>query len=335
MHEGPGFMTAYHIHIILIGLYISLNIFILLVFMVAGNQCLGKLTTLSPKQSFHVFNTTYILSFVCGLISNYPTVWATMKGSQSLRNPPIPTGTSVYKDEEITLILKYITLPVTVITELFLAMKVYRKPHFPLPSLTVKLCCYCCRCCSVRLKYKTLQTLIWWNVMVFVQLLVGHVAMPVLILFTIAPADTISVIGTAGLLYIYTAIAVVYFVQIIRYHCSWKKCGLTCAELLGLIVFFALLASLVWFYFEVLTSGISFNGIKGLTISLIPSIMLSVTAWLIKKFFSHGRHIRASKMKNVEGNRAHDGEMEEGRVLAEEQRNLLESESESEDFDSI
>ena len=199
--------------------------------MIGGNQCQEKLTNMRSKQLSHaylmalligmtLFNTTYALLFLYGLISEYPTVWATMKGSQSSNNSPIPTGTSVYKDEEITLILKYITLPVTVITELFLAMKIQHRSRFFLPSLTVKLCCCCCRCCSVRLKYKTFNTLIWWNVMVFIQLLVGQIALPVLILLTIAPATTISMIGMVTLGYIYIAIAIVYLVQIVRYHCS-------------------------------------------------------------------------------------------------------------------
>ena len=339
---GSGLKHAQDIRIVLTLLYISLNISILLVFMVAGNQCQEKLTALSFTQSSHIylmavligmtsFNTTYILSFVCGLISNYPTVWATMKGSQSLRNPPIPTGTSVYKDEEITLILKYITLPVTVIIELFLAMKVHDNPRFPLPSLTVKLCCCCCRCCSLRLKYKTFQVLIWWNVMVFIQILVGQVALPVLILFAIAPATTISVIGTAALVHIYFMIAILYFVQIVRYHCSWKKCGFAFAELLGLIVFLVLLASLLYFYLEVLRAGSSLTGIKGLVFSLIPSVVLSLTAWAIKKRLSRGRNNKIL-MESAAGDRAHDWKMEEGRVFDEEQKNLLQSESESEKF---
>ena len=314
--------------------------------MVARNQCQEKLTTLSSTQSSHVyvtavfigitlFNITYIVSFVVALASEYPTVWATMKGYQSSHHPPIPTGTRLYKDEEITLILKYITLPVTVIIELFLAMKVHQNPCFPLPSLAVKLCCCCCRCCSQRLKYKTLQMLIWWNAMVFIQLLVGHVALPVLILFTIAPAVTISVIGTVALVHIYMLIVVVYLVQIVRNDCSQKKCGLVCAELLGLIIFFVLLASLVCFYLEVLRGGSSLTGVKGLIFSLIPSVALSLTDWLIKKRLSRGRHNRISRMENVAGDRAHDGEMEEGRVLAEEQKKLLQSESKSEDSDSV
>ena len=313
--------------------------------MIGGNQCQEKLTNMRSKQLSHaylmalligmtLFNTTYALSFLYGLISEYPKVWTTMKGSQS-HNPPFPTGTRLYKDEEITLILKYITLPVTVITELFLAMKIHCRSRFFLPSLTVKLCCCCCRCCSLRLKYKTFNTLIWWNVMVFIQLLVGHVAMPVLILFTIAPATTISTIGTAALIHIYIAIAIVYLVQIIRYHCSWKKCGLACAEVFGLIAFLTLMASLFYFYNAVLKVGSNFTSVNGLVISLIPSAVLSLTAWLIKKLLSRRRHDRFFTMESVTGDRVDDEEMEEGRVLTEEQRNLLETESESEDFDSV
>ena len=171
--------------------------------------------------------------------------------------------------------------------------------------------------------------------MVFIQLLVGHVAFPVLILFIIAPAETISVIGTVALIHIYIVIAVVYLVHIVRNHCSWKNFGLACAELFGLVAFFALLASLVCFYYVVLKVGSKLTSINGLIISLIPSAVASLTAWLIKKRLSRGRHNRISRTESVAGDRAHDGEMEEGRVLAKEQRNLLESESENEDFESV
>ena len=166
--------------------------------------------------------------------------------------------------------------------------------------------------------------------MVFIQILVGHVALPALILFIIAPAETISLIGIVALIHIYIAIALVYLVHIVRYHCSRKKCGLACAELLGLVAFLALLISTVGFYYIVLKVGSNLTSMNGLVISLIPSAVLSLTAWLIKKFLSRGRHIRISRMESVAGDRAHDGEMEEGRVLAKEQRNLLQSESETE-----
>ena len=136
-------------------------------------------------------------------------------------------------------------------------------------------------------------------------------------------------IGTVALIHIHMVIALVYLVHIVRYHCSRKKCGLACAELLGLVVFLVLLASLVCFYLEVSRAGSSLTGLKGLIFPLIPSAVLSLTAWLIKKHLSRGRHIRISRMESVAGDRAHDGEMEEGRVLAEEQINLLQSESKS------
>ena len=166
--------------------------------------------------------------------------------------------------------------------------------------------------------------------MVFIQILVGHVALPVLILFTIAPAETTSVIGIVALIHIYIGIALLYLVHIVRYHCSRKKCGLACAELLGLVAFLALLISTVGFYYTVLKVGSNLTSINGLVIFLIPSAVLSLTAWLIKKFLSHGRYNRISRMESVARDRAHDGEMEEGRVHAGEQRNLLESESETE-----
>ena len=252
------------------------------------------------------FNILYVLSVVYALVFNYPRVWLTMKGSWSSNNPPIPNGTRVYKDEEITLILKYITLPVTVIIELFLAIKIHHSSFLLPPSLAVKLCCSCYDCCSKKQKYKSFQILIWWNVMVFIQLLVGQVALPVFILLILAPAVTISMMGVAILLYIYIPIAITCLILIIRYHCSQTKCVLACAELLGLAAFLALLTSLVYFYFELLQTGSSLTSIKGFIIALLPSAVLSVTAWLIKRMC-------------IKGDKNDYEEIEKGEVRPEEQ----------------
>ena len=108
----------------------------------------------------------------------------------------------------------------------------------------------------------------------------------------------------------------VYLAHIIRNHCSQKMCIRTCAELLGLVAFLALLASLVAFYFEVLQTGSNLTSIKGFFITLLPSAMASLIVWRIKKLLSRERHNKSTKE-----NRNHYGTMEEG--SAEEQRSLL------------
>ena len=98
-------------------------------------------------------------------------------------------------------------------------------------------------------------------------------------------------------------------------------CRRACAELLGLVVFLALLASLVAFYFEVLQTGSNLTSIKGFIISLLPSAVAALTVWRIKKLLSHGRHKKILKMMCIEEDRNRNGEMEEG--SAEERRSLL------------
>ena len=311
--------------------------------MVATNKYNGKLTRMQaivPKTKqiylqaiaagMAVANIVYITASLFAISSDLPTVWATMKGSQSPPDPPIPTGTTLYEDEKITFIAKYTTLPVTALIDLLLAVKVSHSSHLPHSSKAVKLFGCCC-CCSQRMKSETLQkafhTLLWWNVMLFIQIYVGHIALPVFILFVIAPGQTVATVGTTVLAHILIVIALVYLAQIVCSHCSTKNCGLACAELMVLVVSLVLGVSVVAFYFEVLQAGSNIRGIKGAIISLAPSIVLSLTAWFIrKKVISQGNNKKTSRMEMVTEHGDYDERMEEGREL---QRNLLQSETES------
>ena len=335
-----------YVRILLITIYISLNIFITLMFMVARKKYEGKLTriqTIVPqtKQMYlqvvavgiTLANLLYIIAFLAVLASDQPTVWATMKGSQTSPNPSIPTGTALYKDEKITFIVKYTILPVTALIDLLLAAKASHSSHHPLSSKDVKLFGCCCCCCSQRMKsktqalQKTFQTLLQWNVMLFIQIHVGQVALPVFILFIIAPGETVAVVGIIALAQTVIAIALVCLAQIVCYHFSQKNCGHACAELMVLVVSLVLGISVAAFYFEVLQAGSNVKGIKGAIISLAPSIVLSLTAWFIrKKIISHGKDNKITRMETVTDHGYHDEGMEEGR---EEQRNLLQSETES------
>ena len=136
-----------------------------------------KLTALSFMQSSPVYMVAVLIrnTYLCLLLYLFIPQCGqlTIKGSRYTYSPPIPIDTRLYKEEETTFITKYT----------YWTASGYEGSSQPL-FVSVKLCSCSCRCCSVRLKYKTLQTLIWWNVMVFTQIIVGHVALPVLILFT-------------------------------------------------------------------------------------------------------------------------------------------------------
>ena len=252
-----------------------------------------------------------------------------MKGSQTSHNPSIPTGTALYEDEKITFIVKYTILPVTALIDLRLAAKASHGSRYPLSSKAVKLFGCCCCCCSQKMKSKSLkktfQTLLRWNVMLFIQIYVGQVALPAIILFTIAPGQTVATVGWIALVHICTAVALVCLAQIVCYHCSWKKSGHECAELMVLIVSLVLFSSVVTLYSAVLQVGSNLMSVKGAIISLAPSIVLSLIALFIrKKIISQAKENKL--LETVTDHGYQDERMEEGR---EEQRNLLQSETES------
>ena len=307
--------------------------------MIAGNDKLTRMQTIVPKTKqiylkavavgMTVANSVYIIVFLAVLTSGLPAVWATIKGSQT----SIPTGTTLYEDEKITFIVKYTTLPLTALIDLLLAVKVSHTSHLPHSSKAIKMFGCCCCCCSQRMKSKTIQktfqTLLWWNVMLFIQIYVGQVALPVVILFIVAPGETAANLGWIALAHIVFAIASVCLAQIVCYHCSRKNCGHACAELIVLVAVLAMGTSVGAFYFKVLKAGSNYKGIKGAIISLAPSIVLSLIAWFIrKKIISQGNDNKTSGMEMVTKHGNHDERMEEGREFAEEQRNLLQSETE-------
>jgi len=165
--------------------------------------------------------------------------------------------------------------------------------------------------------------------MLFIQIHVGQVALPVVILFIIVPGQTVANVGWIALANIAIAVALVYLAQIMCYHCSWKKCGLACAELMMLAVSLVLGISVAAFYFEVLQTGSNVKSIKGVIVSLAPSIVLSLVAWFTrKKIFSR----RKDKVSRMETGTSHD---EEGKAFVKEQRNLLQSETESDNSDLV
>ena len=166
--------------------------------------------------------------------------------------------------------------------------------------------------------------------MLFIQIHVGQVALPVFILFIIAPGQTVANVGMIALAHILIAIALVYLAQIVCYRCSRKNCGLACIELMVLVVSLVLLSLIVTLYSTLLQAGSNLNTTKGAIISLAPSIAFSLIAWFIrKKITSQGKDNKITRMETVTDHGNHDKRIEGGSALAEEEIYLLQSETES------
>jgi len=170
--------------------------------------------------------------------------------------------------------------------------------------------------------------------MLFIQIHVGQVALPVFILFIIAPGQTVATVGWIALAHILIAFTLVYLTQIVCYRCFRRNRGLACIELMVLLVSFALLLLMLAMYSVVLTAGSNLNSIKGAVISLAPSIVFSLIAWFIrKKIISQGKDNKITRKEAGTEHGDHDERMEKGRACAEEQINLLQSETESDASD--
>ena len=67
-----------------------------------------------------VANSTYIITFL-GVLTL--TSKLQLKLKESLHSDHNPTGAELYEDDKLTFIVKYTTLPVTALIDLFLAVK--------------------------------------------------------------------------------------------------------------------------------------------------------------------------------------------------------------------
>ena len=193
---------------------------------------------------------------------------------------------SLYKDVLAAFITKMLIIFIAIIIDLLVAFKVVMKN----PLFTASW--------WHSSKYsRVVQTILLWNTFVFVQIWVGLICLPACMLLLITPLQTLSVLCGTLLMVAFVTAFIVYILQLgkmchVRACSLGRECGYLSWNLILVALTVTLVCAIAILYFSLLPQGVHLST-RGVIFSLIPSIALSVTTWVIKRKF-------LSKKKKIE-----------------------------------
>ena len=135
--------------------------------------------------------------------------------------------------------------------------------------------------------HKVVQTILLWNIFVFMQIWLGLIPIPACILLFTTPLQTISALCAAVLIVAATTASILYLLRYgtdcPRTPCNIFKCA---AHFLWHFIFVGLTDTLVIglgvLYFNMLPQGGSLS-VRAVLISLLPTVLLSVGSWMVRK----------------------------------------------------
>ena len=199
---------------------------------------------------------------------------------------------SLYKYELASFVVKMLVFFIAISTELLVAIKAQMKTTLP----TTKWC-HSSKC------YKVAQIILLWNTFVFVQIWLGLISLPACLLLFTTPLQTISVLCAVVLFIAAITASIVYSLQIAKKHrvrasSFGRQCGYFSWYFILVALAFTLASALGFLYFELLPQGVHLST-RGVIFSLIPSIALSVTSWVVKRKFFHKDFIKVEKQSSI------------------------------------
>ena len=194
-------------------------------------------------------------------------------------NCEIPSDTSVYRDEVLTLVAKITIIPLAVFIELLASIYTV-KTYF----VTQRRHCPFWKHCLLQ----TFHVLALWNILIAVQL-VSMVAIPISGLLIIQPQMTIFYIlfvitSLSGL--IFTAAYLLHLCQQPRRRlwCNPKQLGKKIIHFILIVAILGLIITLLALYEVMLIVQVRIDtGLKGILLALLPSFPLSALGWYLKK----------------------------------------------------
>ena len=320
----------------LLAAFTCLNLLIPIMFVLLGTKCNQKLNLSTSSQwvgvswGFIVAAAVHNTAAMCGHI----VILYTNKNEFCIITPGscvIPTHTQLYTDELATFLVKATLIPSAIIMELLISIRMVHMSYRNANPLVVEKLLLKYRCCPYR-RYpclrRILETLVLWNMMIFVQSL-GMVAFPACIFLIISPTETISVLGSAALIFTIFVLVTAYILRLGK-HCKYKltywkvsSCGAACAKLSVFVVILVLGVAIGFIYFNILNRRGRSEGVEGLGLPLLPSIIASLLLWLIKRKVKGSRR---SVRQNENWQEQHQIPLSD---LADEERSLLQPDHES------
>ena len=194
-----------------------------------------------------------------------------------------------YQHELLAFIAKVSILCISAIMELILALYIVRMTNFrllPIPPILTQVMKRCFCCCNYL---KCLHTVLLWQVFLFMQIWLGFLPLPFLVLFIFGPLRSILTLSIAALIFVMLTASLSHMLYNCRIRCtctSWMNFVFWCW---GSTVISALIAGVMALYITFIDGGYSDSGIKPVILSLLPSVLLSGSVWVIKKKFLNKR----------------------------------------------
>jgi len=197
-----------------------------------------------------------------------------------------PHTSTLYKYQVTSLIVKVVVILTAIIISLLVAIKSTLKSTLPAAGP-------CNKC---------LRMMLLWNYFVFVQIWAGLSSLPLCIFLIINPLQNLPILCAAVLLILLIAMSVACLLQLgdvqIR-MCNHNSNSEVCVHFSRCSILLPLSFSLAALYFGLSPSTSELNSVRKVIFSLLPTIMLSVFAWVLKRrFLNH--NMRMQKQKKTE-----------------------------------
>ena len=268
--------------------FIAINLLIPTIFISKGKQ----LVTSDVKNHFPyraattiitTFNLFYTLVTLCTLFSpttpGYPSVLDCFIAANR-HHCIIPKGAIFYDVSIGILVTKVTILPIAVLVELIAAIYIINKAATCtrselLPYSVVRkaktTCCFLMRVFTL------------WQVLIFVQIMVGSVSIPFLILLLVSPAQSI-LLTIELIVFIISISGCLFGIPLPTRH---KFNVYSCMKLWFLYIKTLLIVAVIFLasttYCLIVKEGISMGSVKGYILSLIPTIPISIFIWMIQE----------------------------------------------------
>ena len=274
-------LNKYSITRNLVGLWMTftlLNVLIPISSMTRGRQVARKIDNLTTRLNKRLygavmlvvilFNTLYVISTILMTIRGQPSILQCYFSMLRYKCRTLSTSTS-HNYIIAILITKALIVPAAFLVEFTVAFYTANTLKEPVQKR------------SALLK----KVFITWQLLVFVQITVGLMSIPLLVLAFISPAQVLLECG--GLLLLPTmVIFVISFIPLPNLRncrvCGFLRSCLLATEILTSAIF---ITSAGATYIFIVKGGIDMDGFKGYIVSLIPAIPVPILVWVFKSKF--------------------------------------------------
>ena len=284
-----------HLTRILTGIWITfsiLNLLIPVLSITRGKQIFQRLTKVTEASNQRVyraaifvmilFNMLYTLLTIIMHIKGHPNILECNLGSIGNHQCKTPPTATSYMYVLGMLNTKAVILPIAVLIELVAAVCIAKGVEsLGKRRITQKL-------------ILSVKVIVIWQLFIFVQITVGLIGIPLLVWMFISPARVLLITG--GITLIFTLL--IFMLTTIPFPTSCKyqprrimQSFLFMAETIFIV---ALFISAYMTYYLIVQNGMNMDGVKGYTMSLIPTILISIAIWIIKMKYL-GEKIRKMK----------------------------------------